>query len=969
MGLRLSLRLTSPCGALMIAAAAVGWLAPDALANPLVRMTRTVWGCVDPNVAPAMNAPRNPDRSDPQWVEKSRTEGECVSISPRSVWEPLSQDHNGLTYVAYRGTTGRPGSFWVPTAAMTRVAPPAKVPPPAPAPSPPGPATSVAQPTAARPESPQRPAAALAEPIPPAMATPASAPLAAKEPDGPVANTVTTSQGESAGGGLTALLFLFGGGWLVRRLLRRSKRRGRGAPLQAPKRTSSSVPATNGKHRSTKAPPLPSGPTIVMGGLRVELQSSPRAPSAPVRGTGRSSHIWNPPGVTVTVAGVTVPDGMVYVGRSTAQWGEHDSSFVDPALPVAQSSASAGSLGYWPSYKGITPECRRRYLEWLASGKQAPEADVGYAFLYFYGLERRLLLDTPPTEEVRALVAELQRLRTIYEGNGSFNGYSNRLLEAVALLQEATTHRTAPFVPDLESGTGEMPLTLKVAIAREVVAGRPLGFELAAAALFGLREFCSAHRHVFDRGRPAFLTVLRARFASAFPAGFALRNRKDSHLELAYRGASAGFSLDLAARAGIEDLPDPKTLTWTKLLALGAAVAEELAPYAKALAYHPARAGALYGLVSCPPELRDVVAPEARHWLEALPSPGAVPFGELARHAIGTTTAKWTIRHRRLISEALSTMGFAMEPDPEDGTEHLEDRTIVQVFRCGATTKSRPMEVASAAAMLVAAVARTAEGGVAARIADHWLSRLPSRLSLKADQTARLRARLAWLDGKPVTLARAKRVLGDATADEREFCAWSATAAAGAAGEVAKPQVALLEAIHDALEVPRGTLYAGLHAGIGAATFAAGEPILVSDEVSEVLHPIPRPPKSEPVDLDAGRLARIRAETERVSAMLADIFLEDEPHAPAPEPVGDDNFPGLDTQHASLLSRLLSRPEWPRAEFDGAASEAGLMPDGAMETINEWAFDHLGGAVLDDGDVVVVHCALVPTEPEAVAAE
>ena len=278
------------------------------------------------------------------------------------------------------------------------------------------------------------------------------------------------------------------------------------------------------------------------------------------------------------------------------------------------------------------------------------------------------------------------------------------------------------------------------------------------------------------------------------------------------------------------------------------------------------------------------------------------------------------------------------------------------------------MEVASAAAMLVAAFSMMAEGR-ATNVADHWLSRLPSRLSLTSDQTTRLRARLAWLVGKNVSLMKVKRALGDATPDEKEFCAWSATVAAGATGSVGKPQVALLEAIHDALAVPRGTLYAGLHAGIGAATSAADEPVLVSDEVSEVVHPIPRPPTAEPVDLEAERLARIRAETERVSAMLADIFVDDEQHAAAPELAGEGSFPGLDDQHAALLSRLLSRPEWPRAEFDGSASEAGLMPGGAMETINEWAFDHLGDAILDDGDVVVVNRALMPTDTDAFAPE
>ncbi len=268
-------------------------------------------------------------------------------------------------------------------------------------------------------------------------------------------------------------------------------------------------------------------------------------------------------------------------------------------------------------------------------------------------------------------------------------------------------------------------------------------------------------------------------------------------------------------------MPDPATLTWTKLLAHGAAVAMEIAPYAKALNYHPARANSLAGLASCPLELRGSVASEARRWLEGLPSPAAVTFGELASHALGTSTGKWTLRHRRDVSGALSNVGYAMEPDPEDGAERIEDGTVIQVFRCPGSTRSRRMEVAFAAAMLVAAVSRTANVE-AAGVADHWLSRLPSRMTLTADQTVRLRARLFWLDGKPVTLAKAKRALGGGMPDEREFCAWSASAAAGATGRVSKPQVALLEAIHDALEVPRDGLYAGLHAGAGAGDSTPG---------------------------------------------------------------------------------------------------------------------------------------------------
>ena len=938
----------------LLAIAASAWTSPRALAHQLFHMKRTVWGCFDPNVAPYLNDARDPRRSDPQWVTRTSVVGQCVIISTRSIWEPLSQNYNGLTYVAYRGTTGKPGSFWVPTAAIDFTAP-VEVIAPQPHPQPPSP-------EADQPQAPQIASAPLAAAPAPAVQVPIapvaiSQPTPRPEPDqapASVAPEAATSGSGSSGGGVVAVLLLLLFAWIFRRTFRR--------------RTSSSR-----RHVAAEGPVIsaPRGSTRAAGeavsARKASLDGQILVSPAGAAGWSEAKTAnWYPPGSAVTVAGAIIANGMVYVGRGGRQ-GDHDSSFIDPALPVAKSSASAGRLGYWPSYRTISPESRRRYLEWLASGKRASDAEIGYVFLYFYGLERRLLIEEPPFDEVRALVAEIERLRTIYAGNRSFDGYSRRVVEAVGFLQAAQASASTPFVPDFAAPAGQMPLALKVAIAREVVAGRPLDFELAAAALFGLKDFWSVHPHAAGKARPAFLALLRVRFPKAFPTGFPLRNRNACRLQLAYRGASAGLSLDLGSRLGLKDLPDPAMLTWTKLLNHAAAVAMEVAPYARILVDNPARANSLSGLTSCPTELRDVYAAEARQWLEALPSPAAVTFGELAGHALGTVTGKWTIRHQRDVSEALSIVGYAMEPDPEDGTERVEDGTTVQVFRCSGRPRSRSLEVASAAAMFVAAVGRTADGSTQTA-AELWLSELPSRLRLSPDEATRLRARLAWLGTKGVALTKAKRTLGEATQEEKEFCAWSATVAAGATGDVGKPQVAVLEAIHDALGLPRSTVYSGLHAGIGAAAAAANEPILVSDEVREVVHPIPRPSsESGPMDGELGRLNIIRAETNRVSALLAEIFVEEEQ---PPEPVEDtDGGPlaGLDARHAALLTKLLSHTEWPRDAFEVVASEAGLMPNGAMETINEWSFDYHGDALLEDGLVIVVNHAL--RGAEAAAAE
>jgi hypothetical protein len=50
-------------------------------------------------------------------------------------------------------------------------------------------------------------------------------------------------------------------------------------------------------------------------------------------------------------------------------------------------------MGYWPLYSGIDPASRAAYLHWLTGGRKAPEAYIGYVFLFFYGIERRVLVD------------------------------------------------------------------------------------------------------------------------------------------------------------------------------------------------------------------------------------------------------------------------------------------------------------------------------------------------------------------------------------------------------------------------------------------------------------------------------------------------------------------------------------------------------------------------------------------------
>ena len=59
---------------------------------------------------------------------------------------------------------------------------------------------------------------------------------------------------------------------------------------------------------------------------------------------------------------------------------------------------------------------------------------------------------------------------------------------------------------------------------------------------------------------------------------------------------------------------------------------------------------------------------------------------------------------------------------------------------------------------------------------------------------------------------------------------------------------------------------------------------------------------------------------------------------------------GLDPKHAMLVEQIIQRDHWTDEEFDEIASKQGLMPSGALEVVNEWAFEKFDEALLDEYD-------------------
>lgn len=103
---------------------------------------------------------------------------------------------------------------------------------------------------------------------------------------------------------------------------------------------------------------------------------------------------------------------------------DYEPSEIITSLPIVKGEAE--NLGYYPSYYQMSPEQRYNYLSFLT--KIHIDIDIGYVFVYYYGLERKIFLDNDLYEAVEMIIT-LQK----YHNNHSFISYSNNALIYAAM--------------------------------------------------------------------------------------------------------------------------------------------------------------------------------------------------------------------------------------------------------------------------------------------------------------------------------------------------------------------------------------------------------------------------------------------------------------------------------------------------------------------------------------------------------
>nr|BFE99577.1 TerB N-terminal domain-containing protein [Streptoalloteichus tenebrarius] len=683
---------------------------------------------------------------------------------------------------------------------------------------------------------------------------------------------------------------------------------------------------------------------------------------------------WVAPGTPVHLGHQVLPGGMFYLGQVPRDHLDTNLSgeVLDPTLPVdwARADLAGQHMDYWPAYHSIPPQSRAAYLLWLQGGRSAPNADIGYVILFFYGLERRALVDAQHDPVARAelpsILGEVDRLLGIYGANHSFHRYATAFRQVLhCLISQGQAPGTPP--DPAAHDRWDPPFSLRAGIGVFARDGRPVPADWALS--WALLHPEIQPRTPVSRCQEEFRQLFTARYHQRHGDGIVVRPLK-RRLALSYRPASAALTnVELAL-----DLPDVVTAAApTRVLrTLVEACTDELDAYSRLLGRQPEAAGSLAAIALLPSELFHVDLPAlrpVRDLVDGALSHGVqqatIDMAELVALWPPRTPGKFVKADAVGLAQLLERLGVGLEPDVRMGGSVRADGPGV-LFRLTTDQPVTPSAeyVAAMTLLHLAAVVSAADDDVSDVERDHLVRHLESSLHLAPGERTRLQAHLAWLLASDLKLSGLKKRLAGLTPAQREHVAEFATTVAGVDGHISPDEVKTLRRIYTLLELDPETVYARLHAVAAGSTSAerpepAREPVtVIPADARPTGYAIPsatESPEKGGLRLDTALVQAKMRESAAVAAMLAEVFEDEdapeEPTGKAATAPGEPTISTLDSAHSTLVRRLAEKPTWTRAEFDAVCAAVGLLPEGALDVVNEAAIEATDEPLVeDDGD-------------------
>lgn len=666
---------------------------------------------------------------------------------------------------------------------------------------------------------------------------------------------------------------------------------------------------------------------------------------------------WILPNTTVKAGGLPIAKGFIYYGGQLKAKNEASSYFdtgceaalIDPSLKVkpAKETYTDTSLGYWPKYINLSPKCRGAYISWLSSDRTNPDIPIGYVFLYFYGLERRILIDaqdkTVDDHEFKSIYEEVVRLRAIYSGNNSFDNYSVRLIQVMGIMRPAVVSIT-----DDELANGQYQNLFLKRLGDVVGSGEPVPDKLALVWIKYYPEY--RFKTPAKRCNKQFETLFCHLYADQYGEGIVVKPNK-TKLKIDYHPASSTLS---GAEFTFDDLPNPFMLKGptNKLIALADECTRALEPLSRYLAKETNSLRDLEAELLLPEALTSTSETGAVSRLKAfceasLASDNGpiVTVAELYAACGLAVPEKLLKKDLDLIIKLAERANFGIAPDYRYHNSKPAADGVIALFESGHGShfKVTPEFTEVALTLRLGVLIASADNGVDDDETSTLMKLIDHNENLSPVSKCSLTAYLQWLIHSDLSSMAGLAVkLKSASDDKKTMIGQFLIKVALADGRIDPNEVKQLEKLYKSLGLNKDQVATDIH------TITARRSSVSAPQENKAGNNV----SSSGFVLNEAELKRQEQETQDVQKILSSIFQDDTEEVVEAETVS--GVEGLDALHSRLFRQLIAQESWPRATVEAMCKDLGLMLEGAVETINDWAFDQADAPLIeDDGDIIM----------------
>lgn len=621
-----------------------------------------------------------------------------------------------------------------------------------------------------------------------------------------------------------------------------------------------------------------------------------------------------------------------------------------------------GALGYWPSYKEITPDQRANYLAWMASGRTSELKDVGYIFIFFYGLENRLLVEGRDKE---IILEEVKRLLKLYgHMSGSLRGYLGDFL-LYNSIEENLENLNLEAIESLREYAHQEKINA-TRLAWYYIKNKPIP---AKEVINIVRGHSDSKRSVVTIRIPETLEKLfTLKYNQKYPTGVVLKVAKREY-QLNYHVANRYLDtkpIKIPNVLGINSQFKYCINIWNESI-------EDLKQLSAIVGKGNSGDSAIAYTV-LPDLLKKITKHPLSSKFDSIISNGEniepyriIEVSDIVLLINIEKKEKLTLTQSRNISNLCRDLKFNLEPDSNITEKAYKLNDKVALFKVDGDENTANYKVLSLILQIGIVVANS-DGDIDNEEVEHIINFLEDTFMLTENEKRRTNALKNILIKQPPSINGLGKKIKTSLDDRKiKMISKFIVGISAIDGEISKGEMKTLKTLFKAM---------GLEPELLESFIKELQPI--KDEPVEIIsksknikigESIPQIEKIEEkqnsIELDHSRINSILSNTKEISNILGEIFTEEEEAENSKvieiteeslEKANDTlNYNGLDNRYHNLLNELLEKTEWDIKHFEDLTRKYNQMPLGVSDAINEWSDEFLGDfLIIEEGNKIII---------------